>query len=516
MVRRMTWTAPGARLGALALATTTLLTACGSDADSGDPAGGGGHELVIGATSDPDTLLPWKTTQFQAFNVVELLYGTLTEFDQDLAVVPGLAESWEVSDDATSITFQLRDGVTFADGTSFDSEDVKSSLDKIMDEATGAVAASTLASVAAVEAPDASTVVLQLSAPDAGILAGLASPNLAILSSEDTEEELTTAPNGTGPFTFAERTPNESLTLTANESYWRGTPELDSVEFRVIPDETSIVSALQSGNVQFAVFDDPLVAQSAEATGIEVADTTQLSYHVLQFNARQAPLDDVNVRLAIQCAIDRQEVVDTAALGEGEVTGPITSPAYRSDPSDRPCPKRDVDAAKKYLADAGYAGGVAFDAIVSQGEYATSVNEAQSIQAQLADAGITMNIETLESGAYVDRWVGADFQAAVALNGGNPDPDVMYGRYFTTTGNLNKVAGYTSPTLDTLFAEGRASADPAQRKGIYEQLSAELEASAPWVWLFTGYTYTATAAELTGFTPMPNGSLQYLRDASLS
>ena len=107
------------------------------------------------------------------------------------------------------------------------------------------------------------------------------------------------------------------------------------------------MAGIQSGNVQFAVLNDPLVAKNGQGRRHHASSKTpQLAYHVLQLNARKAPLDDVNVRLAIQCAIDRQQVLDTAALGEGDVTGPITSPAYKSDPNARPCPTRDVDKAK--------------------------------------------------------------------------------------------------------------------------------------------------------------------------
>jgi peptide/nickel transport system substrate-binding protein len=501
-------------IGAVVVAAAVLLTACSGG--GGSPEGGGAPRgLVVGATSDPDTLFPWKATQFQAVHVLEQLYGTLTELDANLDVVPGLAESWLVSEDGRTITMKLRVGVTFADGSAFDSADVKASLDRIGDEATGAVAAASLASVTAVDAPDPATVVLTLSGPDAGLLAALASVNLAILPSDATEQALQATPNGTGPFTLTQRTPNQSISLAPNPKFWGGAPHLSSLEFRVIPDETSIVSAMQSGNVGFAAFDDPLIAQSAKGSGLTVAETPQLSYHVLQLNARQVPLDNLDVRLAIQCAIDRQQVLDTAALGEGEVTGPITSPAYRSDPAARPCPQRDVDAAKRHLAAAGHAGGLTLSAIVSQGEYATSVNEATNIQAQLADAGITLNLDVLESGAYVDRWVAADFQTAVALNGGRPDPDGMYGRYFTSTGNLNKVAGYSSPELDALFAQGKATADPAARKAIYQQVSRHLEDNAAWVWLFTSFTYTATSADVTGFRPMANGSLKYLRETTV-
>lgn len=514
----------GFRAIGIMAALAVTITGCSSPESTNDPGTSGsetatasnGGSLVVGITSDPDTLFPWKATQFQAVNVLQNIYGTLTEFDQDLNVVPGLAESWEPSEDGLTVTFMLRDGVTFADGSDFDSADVKFSLETIMDEATAAVAATSLASVTGVEAPDEKTVVLSLSAPDAALPANLAVVNMAMLSSDDTETALNTTPNGTGPFSFDTRTPNQSITLTKNDEYWGDAAKLDSVEFRVIPDEASIVSAMQAGNVQLAVFDDPVVAQTAESADVEVQATPQLSYHALQLNATQGVLTDVNVRLALQCAIDRQQVLNTAALGEGEVTGPITSPAFKSDPASRPCPERDLDKAAEYLAKAGEADGVTINTIVSQGEYSTSVNEAQNLKSQAAEAGINLEIEVLEIGAFVDRWIAADFDAAVALNGGRPDPDGMYGRYFTSDGNLNQVAGYSSPALDDLFAQGKQSSDPEERKAIYEKVSNELEDNAAWIWLFTSYTYTATASEVQGFTPMVNGSLQSLRNTSIN
>ncbi|MFI7637075.1 ABC transporter substrate-binding protein [Nonomuraea sp. NPDC049400] len=503
----------------IAAALSIALTSCSASSGPAPGTGGAasGKTLVVGVTSDPDTLFPWKATQFQAVNVLQNLYGTLTEFDKDLTVVPGLAESWQASDDGKKLTLKLRQGVTFADGSTFDSKDVKSSLDKIMDEKTAAVARASLSSVKSVEAPDANTVVLELTGPDAALPANLATVNMAMLSSDDTEEKLNTTPNGTGPFKLKTRAASQSITLARNDAYWGDKPKVPAVEFRVIPDESSIVSAMQSGNVQLAVFNDPLVAQTAQGGGtITVAKTPQLNYHVLQLNARHGDLKDVNVRLAIQCAIDRKQVLDTAALGEGEVTGPITAPLFKSDPNKRPCPARDLTKAAEYLGKAGKSGGVTVKTIVSQGEYATSVNEAQNLKAQLAEAKINLELEVLESGAFVDRWVAADFDAAVALNGGRPDPDGSYGRYFTSKGNLNKVAGYSSPELDKLFAEGKATTDQAARKAIYDQVSAELEENAPWIWLFSGYTYTATTAGVQGFVPMASGSLQFLRTTSVS
>ncbi|GAB3707689.1 ABC transporter substrate-binding protein [Mariniluteicoccus flavus] len=499
------------------LALSAGLTACGGGgAVDQQPraAGGAGGAAVVGVTTDPDTLFPWKATQFQAVNVIQNLYGTLTEFDQNLKVVPGLAQSWTPSGDGKTLTLKLRTGVKFADGSDFDATDVKSSLDRIKDEKTAAVSRTSLANVSATRIVDPQTIELTLSAPDAALPANLATANMAMLSSDDTEEKLKTQPNGTGPFDFDKRVPSQSITLKKNPAYWGDKAKLDSVEFRVIPDENAIVSAMQAGNVHLAVINDPLVAKNAEGS-LRVAKTPQLNYHALQLHAKKGPLTDLNVRLAIQCAIDRQQVLDTAALGEGEVTGPITSPAFKSDPAARPCPKRDVAKAKDYLQKAGKPA-VAVKTIVSQGEYATSVNEAQNLKAQLAEAGIDLQLEVLESGAFVKRWVAADFEAAVALNGGRPDPDGAYGRYFTSNGNLNKVAGYASPTLDELFTRGKASTSEAERKEIYTKVGRELEDNAAWIWLFTGYTYTATTQQVGGFTPMATGGLQSLRTTTVN
>ncbi|WP_240759125.1 ABC transporter substrate-binding protein, partial [Phytoactinopolyspora endophytica] len=125
-----------------------------------------GGDLVIGVTSDPDTLYPWRATQFQAVNILGNIYGTLTELDENLEVVPGLAESWDVSEDGLTVTLHLREGVTFADGSSFDSEDVVFSLESILDEETAAVASSSLARVDTVTAVDETTVEISLSSPD--------------------------------------------------------------------------------------------------------------------------------------------------------------------------------------------------------------------------------------------------------------------------------------------------------------------------------------------------------------
>lgn len=499
---------------ALLSVSALALTACSPD-DTGGTEGDAPQNFAVALSDDVDGLLPWTATHFSSVRVLENVYGTLTELDEELNVVPGLAESWETSEDGLTVTFDLREDVTFHDGTEFDAEDVVASYNAIQDEETAAVSATYLAAVDEVEATDSHTVTITLATPDAALPSKLALNSTAILPDDADLDAIESEPNGTGPFSWGSRTANESLTLDANPDYWGGEPELDSVEFRIIPDEQAIVSALQADSVHMATFDEPLLADSIGGN-VEVVETSQLDYQALQINSDVEPLDDVNVRLAIACTIDREEVLESAAMGAGELTGPITSPVYRSDPNARPCPEPDLERARDYLAEAGYEDGLALSTIVMGDGYPShAVAQVENIQAQLDEIGVSVDIESLESGTYVDRWNETDFDLALALNGGQPDPDVMYRRFFASDGSLNDVATYSSETLDDLFAEGQEEEDEDARVEIYDEIAAELEEEAVWIWLFSPYEYTALTENVTGYTPLSNGSMRTLRDTSL-
>jgi len=501
---------------ALAAALAVLATLAGGST-AGVATSSASGRLVVGRTADIDQFDPHKATAFQSVQTLQLLYGTLVQLTPSLDIVPDLATSWKFSDGAQTLTLQLRKNVKFQNGAGFDSTDVKASLNRILDPATAAVARSNLSPITSIDTPSPTTVVLHLNTPDVPILAALADINTAILSSQDIAAgSFVKNPNGTGPFRFVSWTAGQSLTLANNPRYYGKAVKLAQVVFRVIPDESSVLSALRANQAQMGIISDPLVARQAKGN-LHVFRTPSLNYHVLQLNARHGPLTKQYARLAIQCALDRNEVLQSAALGEGSVIGPITSPAYRSNPNaDRVCPKPNLVKARKFLKAAGLPNGFTIETIVETGEYATAVNEAQSAQAQLKKVGINLDLKVLDAGTYVKRWLAADFDAAIALNGGRVDPDTMYNRYFTTTGSLNKVAGFASPKLDQLFAQGRATDNVKLRKAVYRNITKLLEGQAAWVWMFSAYDYRITTSKVHGFIPMPNGSLQYLRQTSLS
>jgi peptide/nickel transport system substrate-binding protein len=490
----------------------------GEDEDvAGDGESAAGGRLVVARTGDIDNLDPHLATAFQTYQTLELVYDTLFELTPDLEVTEGLVASSSYDDEGTELTLTLRDDVVFHDGSALDSADVAASIERILDEETGAVGRANLTSITEVQTPDDATVVLVLAEPDGTLPAALADPNTAVVSAEAIESDaIGSEPMGTGPFAFESWDQGQAVLLSAHEDYWGEGPHVEEVQFRVIPDESSLLAGLRSDEFHMGIMSDPSVVTQIDESELTVERTPALAYRALMLNNERGPLGDQQVRQAIACAIDRELLVENAVFGEGEVTGPFTAPAYASDPYDGlPCDGRDVELAQQLLDEAGQGDGFSLETIVITGEYETAIDEAQVLQAQLEEVGVTLDLQQLETNVYVERWLDADFDAAVALNGGRADPHQMYARYFTSDGNLNDVATYSSDTLDDLFAAGRAETDQDARAEIYAEISRELLDASPWAWLFTGFEYRVLQPEVSGFVPMPTGSLKSLRTVDI-
>ena len=474
--------------------------------------------LIMARATDATGLDPHTQTAFASFRLLELIYEPLVSLDVNLNVIPALAEKWAFSADGLTLTFNLRHGVKFHDGAEMTSKDVIATFTRILDPATKAAAASNYASLSKMDAPDDYTVVFTLSQPDVPLLTALTSTNAAIVPAALAKSgDFTSTADGTGPFKLTKWTPDQTTELASNPDWWGGKTGVDGIEIRIIPDETSIVAALRAGTIDFAQLNDPLVAtQLAGDKTVQLNKVATLSYNVLQLNAANAPLDKLEVRQAISCAIDRQQVLDTAALGEGEVTGPLTEPAFQIPNDQLFCYTRDLDKAKALMAQAGMSAGFTLKMIAANSEPPTALSEAQNIQAQLADINITVEIESLELNVYVQRWLDADFDSAIALNGGSPDPYTTYNRYWLKDGRFAKTAGYGDDTLQTLMEQGRAETDPAKRLDIFTQLQKHLAEVSPWIWLYRGYDYTAQQPYVTGFVPYPTDSLISLAQVKLN
>jgi peptide/nickel transport system substrate-binding protein len=473
--------------------------------------------LRMAWSQDATGLDPHKQTAFSSLRLLELIYEPLVRLDADLNVVPAIAQSWEFSEDAQTLTFTLDPDAQFSNGEPVTAADVKASFERILDEATSAAARSNFLSIESIDTPDAGTVVFNLNTADVPILASMATINAAIVPSSEIEAgSIGTTTVGSGPFILESWEPNAREVLTANPDWAGGELAIDGINVTVLPDETAILASLRAGQIDFALINDPLVATMVpNEPNLQLNRVPGLAYNVLQLNPSREPMDNLQVRQAMSCAIDRQEIVDAALAGEGHVTGPLTMPAFAQDPDTLFCYEQDLDRARQLMEEAGMADGFSATIIGATGEPPVAAAEAQVLQQQLAEIGIELEIEMMELNVYVDRWLKGDFDMAVALNGGRPDPYPMYNRYFTKEGNLLNVSNFVDDTLDELMAEGQRETDPDKRVEIFQEFERHLAEQAPWLWLSTSYNYTAQRDNVSGYEPSPTGTLFGLTKVSV-
>src|SRR6266508_2083269 len=469
-------------VSAAILILATVISACapttttpGASA-TGQAAPKKGGTLILARAGEVTNLDPHKVPAFTSARVFELIYSYLMRLDENLAVQPDLAESMPtVSSDGKTVTVKIRAGVEF-----------------------------------------------DLKTPNAALIAYMAHPNTGIVSKKIGEANADLSKKetaiGSGPFKLAEWVPDNFMRFEANKDYYvSGQPYLDGIRINVVPDETGITAALRTKAADMAIVVDAKVARTLRnESGITLSAKPSLSYNLLFLNTKRKPLDNLKVRQAIAYAIDRKAIIDAVAFGEGEVTGPIV-PAltnYALPTSTYPLYTRDVAKAKQLLQEANV-GPVSFTMLTQTTEPAYAKDIAQVVQAQLAEIGVTMKIETLEFTQWVDRWLKADFDMAPGLNGGGPDPDFYVFRYFTDDGNLNFVTSYKNPVSSDALKAARATTDVAKRKELYATAQKELVNGVPFIWLYVGRDYNATLPTTKGFTHLPNGSIIYLRQTWL-
>lgn len=496
----MKWTNSRKLLAGLAVATALSTVAVALPAQAAT--------LRMAWSQDATGLDPHKQTAFSSLRLLELIYEPLVRLDAELNVVPAVAESWEFAPDAKTLTFKLDPDAKFTNGDQVTAADVKASFDRILDEATSAAARSNFLSIDSIDTPDDATVVFNLKTADVPILVAMATVNAAVVPASEIEAgTIGTEAIGSGPFKLDSWEPNAKEVLSANTDWAGGELNIDGITISVLPDETAILASLRAGQTDFALLNDPLVATMVpNEPNLQLNRVANLAYNVLQLNPSRAPMDNLLVRQAMSCAIDRQAIVDAALAGEGQVTGPLTMPAFAQDPSTLFCYEQDVEKAKALMAEAGV-DGFSATVIAATGEPPVAASEAQVLQAQLAEIGINLEIRMMELNVYVDTWLKGDFDMAVALNGGRPDPYPMYNRYFTKEGNLLNVSNFVDDTLDTLMKQGQAETDPAKRVEIFHQFENHLVEQSPWLWLSTSFGYTAQLKTVSGFESSPTGTL---------
>ena len=424
-------------------------------------------DITLAMQLEPPHLDP---TSAAAGAIDSVLYSNvfegLTRFASDGSIIPGLAQSWVISDDGMTYTFKLAEGVTFHDGTTMDAEDVKFSLDRARAEDSANAQKALFASIADVEAVDASTVKITLSAPNGSLLFNLAWGDAVIVAPESIEN-IKQAPVGTGAFKFANWVQGDNITLEKNADYW-GTPaKLDKVTFKFISDPTAAFAAVMAEDVDvFAGYPAPENVPQFEADPrFQVIVGNTEGETILSTNNKMPPFDNVKVREAMAHAIDRQAIIDGAMFGLGTPIGTHFAP-HNPDYVDLTADSAyDPEKAKALLAEAGFAEGFTTTLKLPPPSYARRGGEI--IAAQLREVGIQTEITNLEWAQWLEEvFKGKDFGLTIVSHT-EPMDIGIYARpdyYFQ----------YDDADFQAMNTALEAEADPAKRSALLDQMQRKI------------------------------------------
>lgn len=472
-------------------------------------------DLRIALQSDADVLDPDQSRTFVGRIVYTSLCDKLVDITPDLEIIPQLATEWTTSDDGTSITMQLREGVVFHDGTTFNAEAVAANIDrsKNLDESRRK---SELASIVSTEVTGEYEIVLNLAGPDATLMAQLADRAGMMVSPTAATEagaDFGLNPVCSGPFTFTERVAQDKIVLSRFDDYWNADEiHFDSVTFLPIPDTTVRLANLQSGDIdmleRLAATD---LAQAESDPEIVVDSAVSLGYQGITFNINNGEKGDTpwgndkRLRQALSLAIDRNainQVVFEGAFAPGNQPFPSTSPWYNTD---FPVPERDVEAAKALLAEAGYPDGI--DLEVQAPNTTVPLQMMQVIQSMAAEAGIRISIVAKEFATQLADQSAGDYIASQVGWSGRVDPDGNNHQFVTTDGGIND-SKFSDPKVDELMNAARVAATTAERKALYDEAMVIMLDELPRLFLYHQTWIWAHDASLKGFTPYPDGMIR--------
>lgn len=461
----------------------------------------GGH-LRVGVSLEPTSLDAVLGRSGGDAYYWHQIFDQLVDANPDLSPRPetSLATAWEISTQPNAITFQLRRGVSYHDGTPFDAASVKFNIDRILDPATGATPRASMTVIDSAEVIDSHTVRFNLKRPWGAGLSMLAdrggvmnSPALIRTLGDD----YGWSPAGTGPFKVDKVISGTLVHLVRNEHYWGKDedglplPYLDEVTIRVIRDQTVLTSALRSGEIDLAYlpYKDVAAFRRDDRFAIETMEGGYVAL-LLNFNVALAPVDNVDLRRAISYAIN-PEVINRAIFFDKVIeadSGMWPAGTWAHDP-DVPRPYYDPDKAREFLAKPGFEEGVEFTAVTYNA--AELVSTAEIIRAMLKKVGITMNIEVLTNAAATENFFhGRQYPLYITAWSRYPEPDWVASLAYKSDGYYN-AGNLTRPDIDKLVQAGASLYAIADRQRVYRELNALVLDEAWFVPLLYGVNYAA-------------------------
>jgi len=442
------------------------------------------------------------------------IYEPIVTLDAKLGIKPGLAESW-TQPDARTLVFKLRRGVKFHDGTDFNAEAAKFNFERMKNEPKS-VRKGEVANIDTVEVVDSHTIKVNLKKPDAALLATLTDRAGMMISPKVVQErgaELgrNAKGAGTGPFEFVEWVKDSHLIIKRNDAYWnkQGGPYLDRVRYRPIPDDVVKLQSLQSGEIDAMDYVQPRDVAAVKADkNLVVVDVPSLADFAYQLNLTRPPFNNKALRQAVAHALDLEQIVKGVWLNVGvPANGPIPPTSWAYDKS-IPAIKRDVAKAKAKLAEGGQPNGFTFT--LTTNNIPINVQEAEVMQAQLAEAGITAKVKLVDSATLIADGNGKNFEMISFQWSGRPDPDGnTYQFLHTTPGTSFNWSGISNPQIDGILDKTREISSQPERRKLYSELTKLLQDELPMIFIIHPVEPKAFSPRVQNYDPIPDGMMRF-------
>jgi peptide/nickel transport system substrate-binding protein len=482
----------------------------------------GRDELTVLQGTEITTLDPQHAVGADSMGLVRHLFNGLVFLDARGAIVPDLAERWELANDQVTWTFHLRRGVKFHDGSPFNAEAVRFTIDRAIGPRSVPSPARTYLSVVdRVEVLNDATVRIVTKGPSGPFLANLAHVSAgAMLSPSAMEKAGRSAgrePVGTGPFRLAEWRRSDRLVLERNETYFGDKARVQRLVYRAVPEASARARQLETGDADVAVRLPPLEAKRMSATaGVEVLRTVSIRPMMFYLNTRKKPFNDLRVRRAINMAIDRQELIQTVLSGEATPLDSLLAPGlpgYIHVQS----PIYDPARARELLNQRGVsdAGRITMDC--PQGRFLLDREVCAAVAAQLGRVGLNVQTRIFADYAqYVASRAKRDYDMTMlAFAPASLDAD---GTFQSTVRSANagetfNWADFSNVRVDALIDAGRATADEGKRREIYAQLQKMVMHDQPTLLLYNEHDLTGIRKGVTGVVVRPDQAVLFLKAA---
>jgi peptide/nickel transport system substrate-binding protein len=503
-------------LALIAVVLLVPLAACGGGVAA--PASEKGVLTIAMTAADvpnPDTILAGGQG-YEGYRFMgNSLYDSLTKWDlrqgeKTPAIIPGLAESWDIDKTKTKWTFHLRDGVTFHDGTPFDAEAVVYNFDRYLnpkapqfDQTLAGSAALTAAGIKSYRKVDDQTFEITTK----GVWSHLAEDIVFLYIASPTAieqygKEYAEHPAGTGPFTFESLTRGQQAVLLANKDYWGGAPKIDKLVLKAMPDVSARLAALRAGEVNWVEAPSPDDLAGLERDGYQVLTNSYDHIWPWIFNLKKGPLSNPKVRRALNLGIDRQSMATNLLKDTADPAlqvAPRASDAYREKNDSF---SYDPEEAKRLLAEAGYPDGftmsVSYPTSGSGNMQPGPMN--QLLQSDLAKIGVTVELKPIEWAAMLTEFgAGKVPDNADAVNISLTFiQESFWGMGFGTGGYTN-VGGYSNAEVDKLLGQAQVELDHDKRYELYSKIAVLVDRDAPWLDVVNDRNPRALSPDVKGF-----------------